>query len=289
MPSVICGGENTTLEKAKLDVPTKCPICDSKVEKKTLSDGESKSVDIYCTNKRCPAVVKGAILHWCAKDNMDLPGIGEKTVDLLVDHLGVKNIVDLYDLSYAELTDNGLFGDVEAENIIDSIADSKDHGMEAVLAGLGIDRIGNTLSRKLARMYTDLCEFIVDVNNWHKCLGAADRAALMSKIKYAEDMINELSNKGVSMKSKNYSKEQATGTLVGKTIVFTGTLSMDRNEASRLAEAQGAKVTGSVSKKTDFLVAGEDCGSKLTKAQELKTVVILSEEEFLKMVGQAND
>lgn len=267
------------------EFPVTCPSCGSKVVRKKLA-GDEESVALYCSKPlKCVEAIQKAIIHWCAKDAMDIPEVGPGAAELLVCNLDVTDVSGLYELTPDEMVEGG-FGPKEAQKLHDAIGASCQAGMEAVIAGLGVDRIGKTLARRLARAYPDLNAFLDDIEgNWKKYLGTADINALKNDAQLGALIIDKLECVGVSMKSKTYSPEAAAGALAGKTIVFTGTLTMDRNKASRLAEDAGAKVTGSVSRKTDYVVVGTDAGSKATKAAELG-VKILDEEAFLKLLDQ---
>jgi DNA ligase (NAD+) len=286
---VIPGAVRVVLEKRPKGTkpfvfPDQCPSCGHNVEKTTTEDKEGKLTHYCCINEDCEAIAAGRLLHWAAKDNMDIQGLGDVMAEKLV-KTGTTQITQLYDPHFDEvLEDSGITGKT-AQNLLGEIEKSKERGMESVLAGLGIGRIGNTLSKKLARVYPNLITFLTDTTGWNKHLGAADIRALLPVQAKMTGIVAELEKLGVNIMSKTHSTEAASGSLVGKTIVFTGTLGMERNHAARLAEDQGAKVTGSVSKKTDYLVAGEDCGSKLDKAKTLG-VKIIDEQEFLQLIGK---
>jgi DNA ligase (NAD+) len=272
--------------------PEACPICQSPVEKKTLSDGKTQSVAIYCNNKQCPAIRIGSIIHWAAKAQMDIEGLGESSAESLFNLLHVDSIDKLYELTVKSLrgVSGNVFGAKEAENLYNAIQASKDRGMEAVLAGLGIDHIGNTLARKLALRYEDLWAFLnTDTPELQKQVGPVVLKSLEDNDEWIRIMVMKLEKHGVNLKSKTFNPAAASGALAGKSICFTGTLSMDRDEAARLAEAKGAKVVNSISKKLSYLVVGDSAGSKLDKAKALGTVQIIGEEDFLKLIGKTDE
>ena len=271
-------------------MPDQCPVCGHAVEKTTTEeDGEDPGplTHYTCINETCPAILEGKLLHWSAKDNMDIRGLGDVAAKRLVRSLHVTSVDRLYTLTEAELhtgATEGVFGLVEAENLVAAIQASKDRGMESVIAGLGIDRIGNTVARKLSRIYPDVHAFLQDSGNWHNYLGKADIASLEQVRVSTGVLIKKLESNGVNMKSKTYSESKATGGLSGAILVFTGEISLERTQATRMAEAAGAKVTSSVSKKTTHLVVGESPGSKLEKAQAIGTIKILTEDQFRELV-----
>lgn len=272
-----------------ITTPKHCPSCELpafKDEDRTEDDGTVVVGASYCCNAKCPAVLAANLMHWCSKDAMAIEGMGDTMSELLVTRGIVTAIPDLYK-SHTVLGNamtNAGVGLKVSQNLLDEIERSKERGMEGVLVGLGIARIGSTLSRKLARVYPDMYRFINDDTNWKNHLGNADIKALEADYTRVCELVDKLAAAGVHMQSKSYNPEAASGTLAGKTVCFTGTISIDRGHATKLAEAQGAKVTGSVSKKTHYLVAGEDAGSKLEKAKAAG-VKIISEDEFFELVN----
>ena len=273
-------------------MPDKCPTCRTTVVRKQLQQkGKEGSEPVfsavrYCPNLKCPSVIKGTLGHWCGKEAADIEDVGPALLDILVDKMKVTGVDDMYALLKVHNPFVGIdIGPEIARRFVAGLQRSKDCGMEAVLVGLGIDRIGTTWARKLARIYPDIWAFLADRENWSKRgLGKADIAAISSAVdNWAQDLLNKLTDRGINMKSKTYTATAAAGALAGKSIVFTGTLSQDRPVMIRLAEAAGATAKGSVSKKTDFVVVGADAGSKLTKAKELG-ITILDEAEFMALL-----
>lgn len=272
--------------------PDRCPCCSKLVEKKTTeADGEDEGplTNYTCRNPYCTEVLCGKLQHWADKSNMDIRGLGPVAAEKLVCRICVKSVADLYDLTVEQLHSGAtedVFGETEAENLYAAIQTSKERGMESVLAGLGIERIGNTLAKKLAKVYPDLSTFLSDVGSWAKHLGAADIVALSNELHTARILTAELATKGVHIMSKTYNSKAAAGKLAGTVICFTGALpTLHRDEAGRLAEAAGAKVTNSVSRKTNFLVCGAEAGSKLSKAKAAG-VPVIDEEEFLALIAE---
>jgi DNA ligase (NAD+) len=267
--------------------PTHCPECETEVKQVDLQRSEGQGVATVCPNADgCPAQIRGRLEHWCSKDCMDIQDVGESIIDALVTW-GASSVVDLYEISASEMACiPGLTGKKGA-NTLAAINGSKDNGLEHVLAGLGIPNIGAGTSRKIAKMVKELEDipsmaavgklaFLggVKVQSLQEWFGDAKNDALLTRLK-------EL---GVSLTSKTYNPELSNGILAGKTFVFTGTLStLERSQAESMVERNGGRATGSVSKKTNYLVAGTEPGSKLDKARTLG-VTILDEDQFLQLV-----
>jgi DNA ligase (NAD+) len=282
------------VKRAKL--PEKCPVCGKKVE--ILDSG----IDIFCPNPNCPAQVKERIRWFCHKSQMDIEGVGEKLVDQLVDKGLVKTFADLYKLKESDIatlaseaTQEGktvtrVVGEKTAKKVIDNIEDSRKRPLDRLLAGLGIDHVGNRVAHVLASHFGSL-DAIADASQ--EQLAAVHEIGDViaeSVYRYFHDdvgkqEIKSLKAAGIDPKmDKPAASEQL---LAGKTIVVTGTLQkFDRQEIEQLITKLGGKASGSVSKKTSFLVAGENAGSKLDKAKELG-VDVLTEDDFLKKIGKA--
>lgn len=286
MPKVTCNGKSAELEARPIKFPTHCPDCGTKLQKVIIEAGEG--ANWKCPNsKECASQICGRLEHWCSKPALNIESVGPETIKLLFKAGIVETIPQLYGMKIDQLVAVQGIGETSANNILSQVEASRSAGMECVLMGLGVPRIGNTLSRKIARCFPDLESFfIAGISELEKAgLGEADRVAL-SKWKSNEaneSMVNNLANNGLDMKSKTYSKEAASGHLTGKTFVFTGTISLDRDTATRMVEKAGGKVTGSVSKKTHFVVVGDEPGSKKTKAEALG-IPILDEEQFRKLL-----
>ena len=264
------------------EFPKTCPACDAKLIK---YEGE---VAWRCINPDCPPQVRIKIEHFAARDALDIEGLGESVVDQLVSEKLISNYGDLYDLTIDHIIPLERMAEKSAQNLINGIASSKNQPFEKVLYALGIRFVGKTVAKDLAEAFKNLDN-----------LRSADEEALLAVDsigpRIAESVIdffsNEVNNKivdrlkeaGLQFEAKE--KELASRVLEGKKIVMTGTLpTLSRNEAKELIEKHGGKTASSVSKNTDFVLAGESAGSKLTKAQDLG-VEILDEDAFLNLIN----
>jgi DNA ligase (NAD+) len=268
--------------------PKACPECGSKAAKEIDGDEEEGSV-WRCVNPDCPAQIRGRIEHWCARGAMDIEGGGEVLAAQLVKSNLVRDVADLYSLKLEDVANLERMAEKSAKNFLDALAASKSRDLWRLLFGLGILHVGGGVAKSLARHFPSLDDMFAanaeqlaeaeDIGeviaqslvNWH---GDARNQKLIERLRAA----------GLNFKSEIYRPQAAAGPFAGKTFVLTGTLpTLTREEATARIEALGGKVSGSVSKKTDFALAGEEAGSKLTKAKELG-VRILDEAEFLKML-----
>jgi DNA ligase (NAD+) len=266
----------------QFEFPETCPACDSELIK---YEGE---VAWRCINPECPPQVRIKIDHFAARDALDIEGLGESVVDQLVSENLISNYADLYDLSVDQITPLERMAEKSAQNLIDGISSSKDQPFEKVLYALGIRFVGKTVAKDLAEAFKNL-ENLQSATE--KELLAVDSIGPRIAESVIEFFQNEINNKIVSrLKEAGLQfvieeKELASNVFEGKKIVITGTLpSLSRNEAKDLIENHGGKTASSVSKNTDFVLAGESAGSKLTKAQELG-IEILDEKEFLSMIN----
>ena len=268
-------------------MPDFCPTCKSPAVKRVLED-DALSVKRYCSNDKCPDILKASIGHWCGKEAMDIEGAGDALLDILVDKVGITQIYDLYNEELeSDLLKAGVGAGITA-NFITAINASRSRGMENVLVGLGVERVGRTLSRKLARLYPDISAVLASPDEvLSKHMGEADLKAWKEAYDKTLSLVGHLCAAEVDITSKTYSPEAANGILAGKTIVITGTLvTMGRDEAQRKAEALGAKCTGSVSKKTSFLVVGDEPGKNKTDAAKKHNITMLTEEQFLELIEE---
>jgi DNA ligase (NAD+) len=280
--------KRTGHEKA-FHFPKECPECGSKIAKGTAA-AEGDAAVWRCTNPDCPAQVRGRIEHWCSRGAMDIEGGGEVLSAQLVKSGLVHDVADLYKLTLDELSNLERMGEKSAQNFLDGIAASKSRDAWRVLYGLGILHVGAGVARLLARAFPSLDDvFAAGVDRLAEVDDIGGVIAQSVTQWYGESrnrkLIDRLRQAGVNFKSSLHSPAAARGPFAGKTFVLTGTLpSMSREEASAKIEALGGKVSSSVSKKTDYVLAGEEAGSKLDKAQKLG-VKIIEEAEFLKMSG----
>ncbi len=262
-------------------MPAKCPVCGSD----TLR--EEDSAYTRCTNASCPAQVKERILHFASRENANIDNIGDVLVDKLVTSGKVKTIADIYILTKSDLLGFERMGDKIATKIIANIENSKSMGLARLLSGLGILMVGKVVARNLAIKYRSIQDIMAETEeNLRQTDGVGEKIAHSIRVFFDQEpnreLISKLETAGVDMSSEPSAKVE--GKLSGLTFVLTGTLSsMSREEASQLIENLGGKTSGSVSKKTSFVVAGAEAGSKLDKASELG-VKVLNEAEFLELI-----
>ena len=262
-------------------MPEKCPVCGTKVVK---TEGE---VDYRCVNANCPAKLMGTILHFASRGVMNIDGMGEALVAQLLERGLVKNVADIYDLTKKDLLGLERFADKSAQNILDEIEKSKALPLERVIYGLGIRMVGERTAQFLAEHFGSMDalmnasqEQLEEVNEVGPRIAESIREFFDEPRN--RDLVKRLRDAGLTFTGKK--RERGTK-LAGKTFVLTGTLvNYSRDEAKKLIEDAGGRVSGSVSKKTDYVVAGSDAGSKLDKAKELG-VPVIEEKEMEKLVG----
>lgn len=263
-------------------MPEFCPVCGSKVEK---NEGEAAH---RCINTDCPAQLYKNIIHFAERDAMDIDGLGDAIIKQLLDEGLISSIADLYELGKEQLTGLEKFGEKSADNLIRAISASKERSLERLLFGLGIPLIGKKASKILAAAFKDMDSLITASNEDMTAL--RDIGGTMAKsvkdyfsVEKNTRLILSLKEHGVNM---IYTGESQDSFFTGYTIVVTGTLKhFKRNEITALLESLGAKVASSVSKKTSFVVAGEEAGSKLDRARALG-VRVLSEDELLTLIEE---
>jgi DNA ligase (NAD+) len=265
----------------RFHMPEYCPVCGTRVAK---TEGE---VDHRCVNANCPAKLLGSILHFASRGVMNIDGMGEALVTQLIDKGLVKNVADIYDLNKKDLLSLERFADKSAQNILNEIENSKQLPLERVIYGLGIRFVGERTAQFLAEHFGSMealanagVEELQNVNEVGPRI--AESIAEFFSISANRKLVERLRAAGLALKGEK--KERGTK-LAGKTFVLTGTLAKHtRDEARKMIEDAGGKVTGSVSKKTDYVVAGSDAGSKLDKAKELG-VAVIDEKEMEKLAG----
>lgn len=265
--------------------PRRCPVCGS------ILINEEDTADIRCVNALCPAQLTRTLSYFCSLDAMNIMGLGSSIIDSLIKNGYVKTFADIYKLSdfKDELITNNVFGKERGTGkVLEAIEKSKANEPTKLLTGLGIRNVGKNTAKSIMKHFSSIEELM---NASYEDLTAIDDIGEITAVcirQYFDNpknraVIAELASAGVRMKMS----ESATSSdkLAGLTIVVTGTLpTLARKEVSDLIENNGGKCTGSVSKKTDYLVAGKDAGSKLTKAQSLG-IPIITEEELLDMIS----
>ena len=265
----------------EIEEPEKCSVCGTQVVR---PEGE---VDYRCVNANCPAKLLGTILHFASRGVMNIDGMGESLVNQLIERGLVKNVADIYDLTKEKLLGLERFADKSAQNILDEIENSKTLPLERVIYGLGIRMVGERTAQFLAEHFGSMealesagVEELQDVNEVGPRI--AESIVEFFSIAANRKLVGRLREAGLTLTGH---KKQRGTKLAGKTFVLTGTLKhFTRDEAKKMIEDAGGKVTNSVSKKTDYVVAGADAGSKLDKAKELG-VAVIDEKEMEGIVG----
>lgn len=266
-----------------ITAPTNCPVCGAVAVR---IEGESA---IRCMGEiSCSAQLKESITHFASRQAMNIDGLGDKIVLQLVDANLIRNVADLYKLSFDELMQLDRMGEKSAKNLLASIEKSKDTTIERFIYALGIREVGITSAKNLVRHFKELktiinadIEQLLEVKDIGPVM--AENISLFFEQEHNCEVIDRLLNSGVKFAEINAPKDQV---LNGKIFVLTGTMKQfSRDEAKMLLESLGATVTNSVSKKTNYLVVGADAGSKLAKAKELN-VEVLDEEQFLQLVSK---
>ena len=262
-------------------IPNRCPVCESPAVRR---EGEAA---IRCTNKHCPAIEKEQIIHFASRDAMNIDGLGPSIVENLINEKLITNVVDLYHLTTESIMGMDRMGKKSADNLVKAIADSKSRGLDRVLFGLGIRLIGSKAAGTIANVVKSMDRFLTISKDELVSVEEIGPTMADSIIEYREDpqhieIIKGLIDAGLKM---DVDVQEAAGNeMEGEIVVLTGKLEvMGRSEAGKLLEKHGAKVTGSVSKKTTLVIAGEDSGSKLTKANELG-IRVINEEEFIELL-----
>ncbi len=267
--------------RRKFNMPTKCPVCGGTVVRE---EGEAAS---RCINTNCSARLKESILHFASRGVMNIDGLGEALVDQLVDRGMVQSVADLYEISIGKLMTLERMGKKSAANVVRNIENSKKNPLPRVLAALGIRFVGERTAVFLAEAFGTMDAIAragLESLQTAEEVGPRVAASIFQFFREPRnrELVERLRSAGLQFSYE--SKRPKDGPLRGLTFVLTGTLpNLNREEAARMIEAAGGKVGSSVSKKTSFVVAGEDAGSKLQKAQELG-IKILSEDDLLELV-----
>ena len=281
--------EKRTGNEVPFAIPNQCPVCESPAVRR---EGEAA---IRCTNKHCPAIEKEQIIHFASRDAMNIDGLGPSIVENLINEKLISNVVDLYHLTTESIMAMDRMGKKSAENLVIAIANSKTRGLDRVLFGLGIRLIGSKAASTIANVVKSMDRFLTITKDELVAVEEIGPTMADSIIEYREDpqhieIINGLIEAGLKM---DVDVQEAAGNeMEGETVVLTGKLEvMGRSEAGKLLEKHGAKVTGSVSKKTTLVIAGEDSGSKLSKAKELNVRIIdgVNFNYFIKLLNRNLD
>ena len=255
-------------------MPQACPVCGTPVH---AVEGE---VDLRCPNTSCKAQIEERIKHYARRQAMDIEGLGDKLVAELVATGAVKNIADLYSLDPTALAEMERMGEKSATNLVRSIAKSRDAGLQRLLFGLGIRFVGERAAELLSRRFGSMEALSSATDEDIDAVPEIGEAVVASLREWFEappnrDLIERLKAAGVRLASTTSGEPEKPRTLEGLQFVLTGSLpSLDRNQAKRLIEDRGGRVTSAVSSKTDYIVAGEDAGSKLDKGRALGVKVL---------------
>jgi DNA ligase (NAD+) len=264
-----------------LPVPTACPECGSEVVR--IPD----EVAVRCLGLSCPAQIRESIIHFACRNAMDIEGLGDKYIEQLL-RLGlVRNVADIYTLTRDDFMRFDRMGEKLAENLLNAIEGSKQRELAAFIFALGIRHVGERTARLLANSFGSIEnlekateEELLAIREIGPAVAQSIRSFFHNRTNL--EVVQRLLAAGVS---PSITEKQVGGRFTGKTFVFTGSLSrFSRSEAQKMVEAEGGHASGSVSKKTDYVVAGEEAGSKLDKARQLG-VTVLTEDQFLEMLG----
>lgn len=271
-----------TGEEREFQMPQQCPVCGAPTAR------EEGEVALRCTGIECPAKLFRNLVHFVSREAMNIDGLGENIIGQLLDKELINNIADIYSLSFEDIASLKKNGTKFAQNLVDSINKSKENDLYRLITGLGIRNVGVKASKILARKYKTI-ENIMQATSEELAMIddigpiVANNIQEFFSQEQTQDLIEKLKESGVNTKSLE--EEVEDNRFEGKIFVLTGSLEkFTRGEASNIIEKFGGKTSSTVSKKTDYVIAGEEAGSKLTKAQSLG-VTILSEEEFLTMIN----
>jgi DNA ligase (NAD+) len=262
-------------------MPERCPVCGGYVVR---TEGEA---DHRCVNANCPAKLRETILHFASRGVMNIDGLGDALVTQLTDRKLVKNVADIYKLTKENLLSLERMGDKSAQNVLDEINSSKKLPLERVIYGLGIRMVGERTAQFLAEHFGSMDALMNAGEEELQEVNEVGPRIAQSIVEFFQEpknraLVEQLREAGLTLTGKK--KERGTA-LAGKTFVLTGTLPhLTRDEAKKMIEDAGGRVSGSVSKKTDFVVAGDEAGSKLDKAKELG-VKVIGEKEMQELLG----
>ncbi|UAL47802.1 NAD-dependent DNA ligase LigA [Sutcliffiella horikoshii] len=278
--------EQRTGEERDFTMPTHCPECESELVR---IEGE---VALRCINPKCPAQIREGLIHFVSRNAMNIDGLGEKVIAQLFRENLIEDVADLYKLTKEQLLELERMGEKSADNLISAIEKTKDNSLERLLFGLGIRLVGAKAAKTLAQEFDHMDKLASLTKEELTAIHEIGDKMADSIVTYFEqpevtELLSELKELGVNMAYKGpkpVRAEDVDSYFAGKTIVLTGKLEeMSRNDAKAAIEQLGGKVTGSVSKNTHLVIAGEEAGSKLTKAQELG-IEVWNEAQMLKEI-----
>ena len=266
-------------------IPDTCPACGARTER------EKDTADIKCTSPNCPAQLERHIINFVGRDAMDIKGFGTVYIEELVRLGYIKDIADVFELKNhrGELIEQGIIGkEKNTDKLLDAIEKAKKNDACRLLTGFGIPNVGKAAAKAIMKHFKTMenlknagVEELMAVNDVGEVSAECIRRFFQNQKN--QELLEHLKRLGVNMESEE--TQTIESALTGKTLVVTGTLpTLGRKEAAELIEKYGGRVSGSVSKKTDFVLAGENAGSKLTKANELN-VPVITEEELYRMIN----
>ena len=271
-----------TGEEKDFAMPEFCPVCGAPAIRE---EGEAV---LYCMGVECPAKLYRSIIHFASKDAMDIEGLGDALISEFIDRGYINNIADIYNLTYEQIASLKKNGKKFAQNLMDAIEESKHRDLYRLINSLGIRHVGVKLAKSLTKNYKTMDKLMrasVETLRMKDDIGAITAKSIYKffRQEQTKDLISRLKKAGVNM-SVIETEENSDLRFEGKTFVLTGTLeNYSRGDASEIIEKFGGKTSTSVSKKNNYVLAGEDAGSKLTKARELG-VQIITEQEFMEMI-----
>lgn len=274
--------EKRTGDEKEVEIPSVCPECGWRVER------QGEEAAIRCTNPHCPALGREGLIHFVSRDAMNIDGCGPSVINALLDAGLVRDAADLYSLRKEDLLKLERMGEKSADNLLAALAESKKNELDKLLFALGIRHVGAKVARILATEFGSMEKLqqaqpeelaqIRDIGD-----KIAESAVTWLNVPANIDLVERLAAAGLTM-TFTPPASQEDNPFFGRTLVFTGTMpTLGRAEAKTMAQDVGAKVSGSVSKKTDYVIAGAEAGSKLEKAQQLG-VTVIDEAEFLRML-----
>lgn len=274
--------EKRTGDEKEVEIPSVCPECSWRVER------QGEEAAIRCTNPHCPALGREGLIHFVSRDAMNIDGCGPSVINALLDAGLVRDAADLYSLRKEDLLKLERMGEKSADNLLAALAESKKNELDKLLFALGIRHVGAKVARILATEFGSMEKLqqaqpeelaqIRDIGD-----KIAESAVTWLNVPANIDLVERLAAAGLTM-TFTPPASQEDNPFFGKTLVFTGTMpTLGRAEAKTMAQDVGAKVSGSVSKKTDYVIAGAEAGSKLEKAQQLG-VTVIDEAEFLRLI-----
>lgn len=274
--------EKRTGDEKEVEIPSVCPECGWRVER------QGEEAAIRCTNPHCPALGREGLIHFVSRDAMNIDGCGPSVINALLDAGLVRNAADLYSLRKDDLLKLERMGEKSADNLLAALAESKKNELDKLLFALGIRHVGAKVARILATEFGSMEKLqqaqpeelaqIRDIGD-----KIAESVVTWLNVPANIDLVERLAAAGLTM-TFTPPASQEDNPFFGKTLVFTGTMpTLGRAEAKTMAQDVGAKVSGSVSKKTDYVIAGAEAGSKLEKAQQLG-VTVIDEAEFLRLL-----